>query len=87
MTTQPKPTPHTPGAATPALPPRRQRLLVLAGVTFAPLFVIGWLTSGGNTPHYTAAGFCFGSDKLLSSRRAIAPRRRRCSSLRAPSRV
>jgi hypothetical protein len=56
MTTQPEPTPHTPDAATDALPPPWQRLLALSGVAFAPLFVIGWLTSGGNTPHYTAGG-------------------------------
>jgi succinate dehydrogenase/fumarate reductase cytochrome b subunit len=31
-----------------------QRLLALSGVAFAPFFVVGWLTSGGNTPHYTA---------------------------------
>src|SRR5207244_1196676 len=24
-------------------------------VAFVPFFVVGWLTSGGNTPHYTAA--------------------------------
>ena len=45
MTTQPEPTPHTPDAATDALPPPRQRLLALSEVAFAPLFVIGWLTS------------------------------------------
>jgi hypothetical protein len=54
MTTQPEPTPHTPDAAADALPPRWRRLLALSGVAFAPLFVIGWLTSGCNTPHYTA---------------------------------
>ena len=25
----------------------------MSGVAFTPLFVIGWLTSGGNTPRYT----------------------------------
>ncbi len=54
MTTQPEPTPHTPDAATDALPPPWQRVLALSGVALTPLFVIGWLTSGGNTPHYTA---------------------------------
>ena len=42
MTTQPDPTPHTPGAATDALPPPWQPLLALSGVTFAPLSAIGW---------------------------------------------
>jgi hypothetical protein len=37
MTTQPDPTPHTPDAATDALPPSWQRLLALSGVAFAPL--------------------------------------------------
>lgn len=37
-----------------ALPPPWQRLLALSGVAFAPIFVIGWLTSSGNTPNYTA---------------------------------
>ena len=60
MTTQPEPTPHTPDAATDALPPPWQRLLALSGVAFTallsvhPALVVGWLTSGGNTPHYTA---------------------------------
>jgi hypothetical protein len=31
-----------------------QRLLALSGVVFAVLFVVGWFTTGGVTPHYTA---------------------------------
>jgi hypothetical protein len=49
MTTQPEPTSHTPDAATDALSPPWQRRLPLWGSRFTPLFVIGWLTSGGNT--------------------------------------
>ena len=52
MTTQPAPTPHIPDAAADALPPRWQRLLALSGAAFAPLFVVGWFTNGGLTPHY-----------------------------------
>jgi hypothetical protein len=37
MMTQPEPTPHTPDAATDALTPPWQRLLVLSGVAFTPL--------------------------------------------------
>ena len=35
-----------------ALPRSWQRLLALSGAVFAPLFVIGWFTNGGLTPHY-----------------------------------
>lgn len=34
------------------LPPRWLRLLALSGVVFALLFVVGWFTNGGLTPHY-----------------------------------
>jgi hypothetical protein len=34
--------------------PRRERFLVLSGLTFAPLFLIGWFASAGITPHYGA---------------------------------
>jgi hypothetical protein len=27
----------------------------LSGLVFVPFFVVGWLASAGNTPHYTAA--------------------------------
>jgi hypothetical protein len=55
MTTQPAPTPHTtPDAVADALPRSWQRLLALSGVVFAALFVVGWFTTGGVTPHYTA---------------------------------
>lgn len=40
--------------ATAAAGSRWDRLLALAGVVFTPFFVVGWLTSAGNTPHYTA---------------------------------
>ncbi len=53
MTTHVAEAPHVSDAATDASP--WQRLLALSGVAFAPFFVVGWLTSGGNTPHYTAA--------------------------------
>jgi len=36
-----------------ALPVPWQRLLALSGVLFALLFVVGWFTTGGVTPHYT----------------------------------
>jgi hypothetical protein len=36
-----------------ALPVTWQRLLALSGVLFALLFVVGWFTTGGVTPHYT----------------------------------
>ena len=52
MTMQPAPTPHIPDAAADALPPRWQRLLALSGGAFALLFVVGWFTNGGLTPHY-----------------------------------
>lgn len=32
-----------------------RRLTALSGFAFVPLFVVGWFTSGGTTPHYTAA--------------------------------
>jgi hypothetical protein len=54
MTTQLTQTPQTPDAVTDAVPPPRQRLLALSGVAFAALFVVGWFTTGGVTPHYTA---------------------------------
>ena len=37
-----------------ALPTSWQRLLALSGIVFALLFVVGWFTTGGVTPHYTA---------------------------------
>ena len=52
MTLQPAATAHAPEAAADALPPRWQRLLALSGVAFAALFVVGWFTNGGLTPHY-----------------------------------
>ena len=54
MTTQPTAFPHPPRAGTDALSPPRQRLLALSGVAFAALFVVGWFTTGGVTPHYGA---------------------------------
>jgi len=54
MTTETAPTRHAPDAATEAIPLRWQRLLALSGVLFAALFVVGWFTTGGVTPHYTA---------------------------------
>ena len=52
MTSQPAPTPY-PGDAD-ALPRSWRRLLALSGVVFAALFLVGWFTTGGLTPHYTA---------------------------------
>ena len=52
MTTQPAPTPHISDPAADALPPRWQRFLALSGAAFALLFVVGWFTNGGLTPHY-----------------------------------
>jgi succinate dehydrogenase/fumarate reductase cytochrome b subunit len=52
VTTQAKPTELT-RAATTNLPPR-QPLLALSGVVFVPFFVVGWLTSSGSTPRYSA---------------------------------
>ncbi len=34
--------------------PRSQRLMALSGLAFAALFVVGWFTTGGVTPHYSA---------------------------------
>jgi hypothetical protein len=45
---------HAPDTATGAHPSGRERLLALSGAAFVPLFVVGWLTSSGTTPHYTA---------------------------------
>ena len=53
MTTQPAPTPHIPGPTSDVLPTSWQRLLALSGILFALLFVVGWFTTGGVTPHYT----------------------------------
>jgi succinate dehydrogenase/fumarate reductase cytochrome b subunit len=55
MTTQPAPTPLNPDRAIDALSPTWQRRLALSGVAFAPFFVIGWVTSVANNPHYTAS--------------------------------
>jgi succinate dehydrogenase/fumarate reductase cytochrome b subunit len=56
MTIRHESTSHTSDAATGALPRPWQRLLALSGVAFAPLFVVGWLTSSvANAPDYTAA--------------------------------
>jgi hypothetical protein len=52
MTPQPTPTPHAPDSGSDAFAPRWQRLLALSGVAFAALFVVGWFTNGGLTPHY-----------------------------------
>ena len=52
MTTQSEPTPQAADAATDALAPPGSGSLRVR-VAFARLFVIGWLTSGGNTPRYT----------------------------------
>lgn len=54
MTTQTMSAPHIPDAAADGLPTAWQRLLALSGVAFAALFVVGWFTTGGLTPHYTA---------------------------------
>ena len=54
MTTQAVATPHH--QAIEAVGSRWQRLLALSGVAFAPLFIVGWLTSSvANAPNYTAA--------------------------------
>jgi hypothetical protein len=52
MTIQPAPTTRIPDTAARALAPRWQRLLALSGAAFALLFVVGWFTNGGLTPHY-----------------------------------
>jgi hypothetical protein len=49
---QPDPPTRSTEAAAGALPPRWQRLLALSGVVFAALFVVGWFTNAGLTPHY-----------------------------------
>jgi hypothetical protein len=54
MTTQSAPTLHIPDARADTLPSSWQRLLALSGVLFALLFVVGWFTTGGLTPHYSA---------------------------------
>ena len=54
MTTQAVAAPHDPDAA--GDESRWQRLLALSGVAFAPLFVVGWLTSAvSNSPNYIEA--------------------------------
>jgi hypothetical protein len=53
MTTQAVAAPHAPDAATDDA--RSRRLLGLSGITFVPLFLIGWFASNGLTPDYTAA--------------------------------
>ena len=54
MTTQVAEAPHASDAATDASP--WQGLLALSGVAFAPLFVVGWLTSAvSNAPNYIEA--------------------------------
>ena len=54
MTTQLAAAAHSPEAAGDTLAPPRQRLFALSGLAFAALFVVGWFTTGGVTPHYTA---------------------------------
>ena len=54
MTTQPRRLRTLGDAAADALPRSWQRLLALSGVAFALLFVVGWFTTGGVTPHYNA---------------------------------
>jgi hypothetical protein len=54
MTTQAVEAPQVPDAVTDASP--WERLLALSGVAFAPLFVVGWLTSAvSDSPNYIAA--------------------------------
>ena len=53
MTPQPAPAPQIPDATSDALPTSWQRLLALSGILFALLFLVGWFTTGGVTPHYT----------------------------------
>jgi succinate dehydrogenase/fumarate reductase cytochrome b subunit len=53
MTTRSAPTAQVADAAAGALPRSWQRLLALSGVVFAALFLVGWFTTGGLTPHYT----------------------------------
>lgn len=55
MTIQPAPTPLAPDGSIDALSPTWHRRLNLTGVVFAPFFVIGWVTSVANNPHYTAS--------------------------------
>jgi hypothetical protein len=54
MTTQPAPISNIQDPAADALPTSWRRLLALSGVVFAALFLVGWFTTGGLTPHYTA---------------------------------
>jgi hypothetical protein len=49
VTVQPAPTQDLADAAAPW-----QRVLALSGIAFAALFLVGWFTNGGLTPHYTA---------------------------------
>ena len=53
MTIQPAQTPPVRDAAADALQRSWQRLLALSGVVFAALFLVGWFTTGGLTPHYS----------------------------------
>jgi len=71
MTTHAEPTPHARHLATDGHPLAWQRLSALSGVAFVPFFVVGWLTSGGNSPHYNAgdqAWTNWGHDKQYKGR-------------------
>ena len=48
-------TANTPVARSPSIPVSWRRLLALAGVTFAILFLVGWFASGGDAPDYGAS--------------------------------
>src|SRR3954467_3258438 len=52
MTTQTVDTPRFADAAGEAS--RSERRVALWGIAFAALFVVGWFTTGGVTPHYSA---------------------------------
>jgi hypothetical protein len=53
MTTQPPPISNIQDTGADALRRSWQRLVALSGVVFAALFLVGWFTTGGLTPHYT----------------------------------
>ena len=79
MTTQPAPTPHSPEPRATLSHRRWQRLLALSGVVFAPLFVIGWVTSvpiTPTTPHQIRRGR---TGRMTTRGRAASALSRCCS--------
>ena len=68
MTTQAVEAPQVSDAMTDASP--WQRLLALSGVAFAPLFVVGWLSSAvSDSPNYIAGNRSGSSGRIMEDGR------------------